>query len=163
MSLEPAEKSPEGYHYAHEAIGYFIVHCSLMDYRAGQLIARWFCSGDNLKYLSYVLHGMSFRDKKLILAERISGYLPIKSELLKVIDEADLIMQRRELVTRGLLSRSREGAYCIKSFSATRFLQGEGEEDILLLSELQGWSDRAKVAGEKLVELADLLRRAPTA
>lgn len=161
--MKQRNKSAHEYGQAHELIGGFVVHCSLMDFRAGQLIARWFCSGDNLRYLSYVLHGMNFEQKKQILAERISGYLPIKHELMLAIAEADRVMQRRELVTHGLLSMSDDNEYCIKSFSAVRFLHDEGEEDILPLSALPEWSERAKAAGEKLVELADLLRRAPAA
>lgn len=146
---DPTVGSPEE---AQELVGHFIVHCSLLDYRAGQLIARWFLSDDKLKYLSYVLHPMAFEEKKNVIVERLAEYHTRPHELRAVTEEAGLVMQRRRLVGRGLLSTV-EGRFCIKSFSASRFLTMAGEDDIIMIDELPEWSARARLAGERLVEL----------
>lgn len=138
---------------AQEIIGHFVVHCSLMDYRAGQFIARWFLDGDKLKYLSYVLHAMDFEEKRNLIAERMIEYFPNQDELRSLAREAELIMQRRNLVTRGLLSAI-DGEFCIKSFSASRFLSASEGDDIIFVARLPDWSARARAVADRFVELS---------
>lgn len=142
---------------AHAIIGGFLARCSALDFRTGQLIARWFCSGDKQKYLSYVLHSMEFDQKRQVVEERLINYHRAPHELRKAVKEAAPIMERRNLITKGLLSTRPGGRYCIKSFSGARFLTGPGEEDIIDVDTLPAWSQRATELADRLVKLGDQL------
>jgi hypothetical protein len=144
---------------AHAIIGGFILRCSVMNYRAGQMIAHWFCTDEREKQLSYVTHNMDFRLKRDIVIERLSRYHPAANELMQAMNEAELIMQRRDLAVQGLLSGPPHGPFYIKSFSAGRFLKGEGETDVLAVAEIPDWSNRVTALSEALVRLTDRLNR----
>lgn len=144
---------------AHAMIGGFILRCSVLNYRAGQMIAHWFCRDERERQLSYVLHNLDFRQKRDVVIERLSRHHPAAEELMAAMDEAEKIMQRRDLAIHGLLSGPPNGPFLIKSFSAARFLRGEGETDILPVSELEAWSMKATAIAEELVRLADRLNR----
>ena len=75
LTADTATADPE-IEKAHALIGGFIVRCSALEFRASQLIARWFCADTKGKYLSYVLHGMSFTQMQQIIEERLSAYHP---------------------------------------------------------------------------------------
>lgn len=144
---------------AHAVIGGFILRCSLMNYRAGQMIAHWFCTDEREKQLSYVTHNIDFRMKRDIVIERLSRYHPAANELMAAMDTAERIMQRRDLAVHGLLSGPPRGPFFIKSFSAARFLRGENEKDVLPVVEIPQWSTRATAISEELVRLTDRLKR----
>jgi hypothetical protein len=144
---------------AHAVVGGFVLRCSLMNYRAGQMIAHWFCTDEREKQLSYVVHNMDFRLKRDIVIERLSRHHPAANELRSAMDEAERIMQRRDLAAQGLLSGPPQGPFFLKSFSAGRFLRGDGESDILDVAEIPQWSMRATAISEELVRLTDRLNR----
>jgi len=143
---------------AHEIIGGFLVRCSLMNYRSGQMIARWFSEDERFKPLGYVMHNLSFSHKKDVVALRLTTGHPEADAVRAVMEEADAIMQRRDLVANGLLSGGPKGSFSIKSHSAARFLMGSGEVDILPVSEIPAWSARAVAASEEIVRLADFMK-----
>ncbi len=146
---------------AHEVVGGFILRCSVMNYRTGQMIAHWFCSDEREKLLSYVVHNIDFKAKRDIVIERVTRYHPAADELVALINDADKVMQRRDLAVHGLLSGAPGGPYSIKSFSAARFLRSDGEHDILPVAELPMWSAKATSISEELVRLTDRLNRKP--
>jgi hypothetical protein len=156
MSAE--SQSPTPAEVAHAIVGGFILRCSVLNYRAGQMIAHWFCSDEREKLLSYVTHSIDFAKKKDIVAERLTRYHPAAEELRAAIEEAAEVMRRRDLVASGLLSGPPEGPFFIKSFSAAKFLQGE-ERDVLPVDELPQWSARATALAEEIVRLTDRLNR----
>ena len=144
---------------AHELIGGFIVRCSLLEYRASQLVARWFCAGQKQKYLSYVLHGMSFRQSRQIIEERLTAYHPDPQALRGIMAEIQPLIERRDLVASGLLAKRRDGAgFCVKSHSGLRFLTAAGEEDIVDVGSLAKWSQKATNIADRLVRLGEQLR-----
>lgn len=142
---------------AHAAIGGFLVRCSALDFRVGQLIARWFCSEDKQKYLSYVLHSMAFPQKRQVIEDRLTSYHPEPEALRHTMGEIAGVFERRELVASGLLSKLRGGEYCIKSFSGARFLSEAAGRDILPISALPELSERATRLTEQLVASSDRL------
>lgn len=142
---------------AHSTIGGFIARCSALDYRTGQLIARWFCTGDKQRYLSYVLHSMPFEQKRQIVEERLTRYHASPSDVRAAMKEVAAVIARRDLVASGLLSRFPGGGYCIKSFSGARFLDEPGEEDIIGIEALPEWSERATRLSEQLIAIGDQL------
>lgn len=142
---------------AHAAIGGFLVRCSALDFRVGQLIARWFCSNEKQKFLSYVLHSMSFAHKRQVVEERLAAYHPEPEALRATMAEAAAVFERRDLVASGLLSRLRGGDYCIKSFSGARFVSEAGGTDILPVADLPEWSERATRLSEQVVGHGDRL------
>ena len=89
---------------AHAIVGGFILRCSVMNYRAGQMIAHWFCSDEREKTLSYVTHSIDFKQKRDIVVERVSRFHTAAAEMVSVMEEADRVMQRRDLSVHGLLS-----------------------------------------------------------
>jgi hypothetical protein len=144
---------------AHAAIGGFIARCSLLDYRVSQFIARWFCSHDKQKYLSYTLRAMSFRARREVIEERLAEWHLDPAELKRAIADIAEVLERRDLVAAGVLSRRSTGKLCIKSFSAARFLSGDAI-DILDIDELPAWSERASELSERLLGLGRRLRAA---
>jgi hypothetical protein len=136
---------------AHAAIGGFLVRCSALEFRIGQFIARWFCSNEKQKFLSYVLHSMPFAQKRQVVEERLTAFHPDPEALRSVMEEAASVFERRDLVASGLLSRLRGGDYCIKSFSGARFLSEAGGRDILPIASLAEWSERATRLSDQLV------------
>ena len=160
MDPDPIEPDPGGDPaVAHAIIGAFMVHCSLLEYRVSQLIARWFCTDDKQKYLSYVLHGMTFGQMKPIVVERLARYHPDPSEINAVMSAIEPIIERRNLVTSGLLTRPRgEVGYCVRSFSGGRILTAPDADDIILVNELPQWTQRAIELADSLIELGMQLR-----
>jgi hypothetical protein len=144
---------------AHAIVGGFILRCSVLNYRAGQMIAHWFCTDEREKFLSYVAHSIDFQKKKDIVAERLTTYHPAAADLKSVMEQAAEVMQRRDLVAAGLLSGPPEGPFFIKSFSAARFLRAEGQRDILPVAEIPAWSAKAVALSEDLVRLTDRLNK----
>lgn len=142
---------------AHAAIGGFVARCSLLDYRCSQFIARWFCAGQKQKFLSYTLQGMAFAAKRQVIEERLTNWHGNPDALRGALAEMAPVFERRELVTKGILSRRSSGKLCIKSFAGTRFLTGEGEIDIIDVGELAAWSERASELSERLIKLASEL------
>ncbi len=158
LTADTATADPE-IEKAHALIGGFIVRCSALEFRASQLIARWFCADTKGKYLSYVLHGMSFTQMQQIIEERLSAYHPEPQTLRDIMAEIRPIIERRDLVASGLLHKAYDGSgYRIKSHSGLRFLTGPGEEDVLVVDSLFEWSQRATRLAERLVRLGDQLR-----
>lgn len=139
---------------AHASIGGFIARCALLDYRMSQFIARWFCEGEKQKFLSYTLQGMKFREKRQVIEERLSTYHGAAGDLKTALAEIAPVLERRDLVASGVLSRLRStGKLCIKSFAGSRFLSGEGEIDIIVIDDLGVWSERASELSERLIKL----------
>lgn len=145
---------------AHVRIGGFIVRCSLLDYRVSQFVARWFCASDKQKFLSYTLKAMPFAEKRQVVEERLSSWHSDPDSLRKTMSAIAAVLERRDLVASGLLSRRSNGDLCIKSFSAARFISEEGAIDIIDIDELGFWSERATELSEQLFALSQGLRDA---
>lgn len=143
---------------AHAAIGGFIARCSLLDYRISQFVARWFCTQEKQKFLSYTLKAMPFAEKRQVIEERLSNWHGDPDALRQAMAGAASIFERRNLVASGVLSRRSSGALCIKSFSGARFLSDPGAIDIIDISQLQGLSERATELSEQLIALGLKLR-----
>lgn len=140
-------------HDAHSAIGGFIVRCSLLDYRVSQFIARWFCTHEKQKFLSYTLRAMPFKEKREIIENRLVNWHGDPAALRAVMADVAAVLERRDLVATGLLSRRSSGALCIKSFSGARLISDQGAIDIINVDDLQVWSERARELVERLVSL----------
>lgn len=140
---------------AHAKIGGFLTRCSVLDYRAAQLIARWFCTGEKQKYLSYVLHSMEFEQKRQIVEERLTAYHPAPELLRETMAQAALVEERRRLVAKGLLAKSSDGTLCVKSYAGGRFLSDPTSHDIIPVDELALWSQTAVTLAQRLIELGD--------
>lgn len=138
---------------AHAAIGGFIARCSLLDYRVSQFMARWFCRHDKQKFLSYTLKAMPFAEKRQVIEERLTNWHKDPEALRTAMAEAAAVLERRNLVARGLLSRRSTGNLCVKSFSGARFISEEGAIDIIDIADLAVWSERASELTERLMAL----------
>jgi len=138
---------------AHAAIGGFIARCSLLDYRVSQFVARWFCSHDKQKFLSYTLKAMPFAEKRQVIEERLTNWHKDPEALRSAMSEIGRVIERRNLVARGVLSRSSSGKLCIKSFSGARIISEPGAIDVLDISELGLWSERSTELAERIVTL----------
>jgi hypothetical protein len=143
---------------AHAAIGGFIARCSLLDYRVSQFIARWFCKQDKQKFLSYTLKAMPFAEKRQVIEERLTNWHKDPATLRGAMAEIAAVLERRNLVANGVLSRRSSGALCIKSFSGARIISDAGAIDIIDISELTIWSEQARELSERIVGLALRLR-----
>jgi hypothetical protein len=138
---------------AHSAIGGFVVRCSLLDYRVSQFIARWFCAQDKQKFLSYTLKAMPFAEKRQVIEERLTNWHADPASLRAAMAEIAAILERRNLVASGVLSRRSCSQLCIKSFSGARFISDEGAVDIINVDELSAWSEKASELAERMVAL----------
>ena len=138
---------------AHAAIGGFIARCSLLDYRVSQFVARWFCVHEKQKLLAYTLKAMPFAEKRQVIEERLSKWHDDPAALSVVMSGIAAVLERRNLVASGVLSRRSSGVLCIKSFSAARFLSEVGAIDILDISELAEMSERASELAVRMVAL----------
>lgn len=138
---------------AHAAIGGFIARCSLLDYRVSQFMARWFCRHDKQKFLSYTLNAMPFPEKRQIIEERLTNWHKDPVALRAAMAEVAAVLERRNLVARGVLSRRSDGGLCVKSFSGARFISDEGAVDIIDIADLAAWSERASELTERLMSL----------
>ena len=145
---------------AHAAIGGFIARCSLLDYRVSQFIARWFCSQEKQKYLSYTLRAMPYPERRQVIEERLAQWHGEPGQLKQALAEISDVFERRDLAAAGVLSRRSSGQLCIKSFSAARFISGGDAVDILDVGELPGWSERASELSDRLIGLSRYLREA---
>ena len=145
---------------AHAAIGGFIARCSLLDYRVSQFMARWFCTQEKQKFLSYTLKAMPFTEKRQVIEERMANWHNDAPALRGAMAEVSAVLERRNLVASGVLSRRSSGALCIKSFSGARFISEEGAIDIIEIAELPIWSERASELSERLIALGLGLRDA---
>ncbi len=145
---------------AHAAIGGFIARCSLLDYRVSQFVARWFCSHEKQKFLSYTLKAMPFAEKRQVIEERLSNWHNDPDALSETMAEIASVLERRDLVASGVLSRRSSGALCIKSFSAARFISDDGAIDILDIDKLGSLSEKATELSERIIGLAMGLRDA---
>lgn len=145
---------------AHAAIGGFIARCSLLDYRVSQFMARWFCTQEKQKFLSYTLKAMPFAEKRQVIEERLANWHDDPDALRAAMAEVCCVLERRNLVASGVLSRRSSGALCIKSFSGARFISDEGAIDILDIGDLAVWSERASELSERLIALGLGLRDA---
>jgi len=145
---------------AHAAVGGFIVRCSLLDHRVSQFVARWFCAHEKQKFLSYTLKAMPFAEKRQVIEERLTSWHNDPEALRSAMIEVAAVLERRNLVANGVLSRRSSGALCIKSFSAARFISETGAIDILNLADLAAWSERASDLAERLIALGLGLRDA---
>jgi hypothetical protein len=143
---------------AHAAIGGFVARCSLLDYRVSQFVARWFCARDKQKFLSYTLRAMDFSARRQVIEERLTGWHRDPDALRKAMAEIATVIERRNLVVVGVLSRRSSGVLCIKSFSGARILSEVGAIDILDIVELSTWSERASELAERLIALGLGLR-----
>lgn len=152
------DQSDAEMHAAHAAIGGFIVRCSLLEYRVSQFVARWFCSHEKQKFLSYTLKAMPFNQKRQVIEERLSNWHKDPVALRAVMADIAAVLERRNLVASGLLSRRSSGTLCIKSFSGARFISDESAIDILDAAELAPLSERATELSEQLITLGLSLR-----
>lgn len=143
---------------AHAGIGGFIARCSLLDYRVSQFVARWFCAHDKQKFLSYTLKAMPFAEKRQVIEERLTNWHKDPNALRTALTEIAAVLERRNLVASGLLSRRSTGALCIKSFSGARLISDEGAIDIIDTADLSAWSERASELAERMVSLGLGLR-----
>lgn len=128
---------------AHAAIGGFIARCSLLDYRVSQFMARWFCAHEKQKFLSYTLKAMPFAEKRQVIEERLSKWHDDPAALRTTMAQIAAVLECRNLVASGVLSRRSSGALCVKSFSAARFLLKDGAIDVLDMAEVDESSERA--------------------
>jgi hypothetical protein len=138
---------------AHAAIGGLIARCSLLDYRVSQFIARWFCAHEKQKFLSYTLHAMPFAEKRQVIEERLTGWHKDPAALRAAMAEIAAVIERRNLVACGVLSRRSSGSLCIKSFSGARIISEDGAIDIIDIADLAQWSERASELSERLIAL----------
>ena len=138
---------------AHAEIGGFIARCSLLDYRVSQFMARWFCAHEKQKFLSDTLRAMPFAEKRQVIEERLSNWHKDPAALLAAMADVAAVLERRNLVASGVLSRRSSGALCVKSFSAARFISDAGAIDIIDIDELAGWSEKASELAERLIGL----------
>ena len=143
---------------AHAEIGGFIARCSLLDYRVSQFIARWFSSHEKQKFLSYTLKAMPFAEKRQVIEERLTNWHKDSEALRAAMSEIAAVVERRNLVATGVLSRRSSGILCIKSFSGARIISDEGGIDIIEIAELAGWSEKASELAERLIALGLGLR-----
>ena len=143
---------------AHAEIGGFIARCSLLDYRVSQFVARWFCAQEKQKFLSYTLKAMPFAEKRQVIEERLTNWHKDPDALCAALAEIAAVLERRNLVASGVLSRRSSGALCIKSFSGARFLSEEDAIDIVNVSDLGVWSERASELAERMVALGSGLK-----
>jgi hypothetical protein len=138
---------------AHRSVGGFIARCSLLDYRVSQFVARWFCSHEKQKFLSYTLKAMPFAEKRQIIEERLTRWHRDPEALRAAMREIAAVLERRNLVASGVLSRRTSGALCIKSFSGARFISEPGAIDIINIDDLVAWSEKASELAERMVAL----------
>lgn len=143
---------------AHAAIGGFVARCSLLDYRVSQFMARWFCAQDKQKFLSYTLKAMSFTEKRQVIEERLTNWHKDPEALRAAMTEIAAVLERRNLVASGVLSRRSKGALCIKSFSGARFISDEGAIDIINVDALAALSEKASELAERMVALGQGLK-----
>lgn len=143
---------------AHAAMGGFIARCALLDYRVSQLMARWFCAQEKQKFLSYTLKAMPFAQKRQIIEERLTNWHSEPQALRETMAEIAAVLERRNLVASGVLSRRSSGILCIKSFSGARFISEEGAIDIIDIADLGTWSERATELSERMIALAQQLK-----
>ena len=138
---------------AHAAIGGFVVRCALLDYRVSQFMARWFCAHEKQKFLAYTLKAMPFPEKRQVIEERLANWHEDPSALRAAVQEIAAVLERRNLVASGVLSRRSSGTLCIKSFSGARFISDEGAIDIIDVTDLAGLSEKASELAERLMSL----------
>lgn len=138
---------------AHTAIGGFIARCALLDYRVSQFMARWFCAHEKQKFLAYTLKAMPFTEKRQVIEERLANWHNEPEALRATIAEIGLLLERRDLVANGVLSRRSSGALCIKSFSGARFLSEPDAVDIIAVDDLAALSEKASELAERLISL----------
>jgi hypothetical protein len=138
---------------AHAAIGGFVARCSLLDYRVSQFMARWFCAQEKQKFLAYTLKAMPFAEKRQVIEERLTNWHRNPDALRGTMAEIASVLERRNLVASGVLSRRSTGELCIKSFSGARFISDEGAIDILNVEDLTIWSEKASELAERMVAL----------
>jgi hypothetical protein len=143
---------------AHAAMGGLIARCALLDYRVSQLMARWFCAHEKQKFLSYTLKAMPFMLKRQVIEERLTNWHGEPHALREVMAEIAAVLERRDLVSSGVLSRRSNGVLCIKSFSGARFISEECAIDIIDIAELSLWSERATELSERTISLAEKFR-----
>jgi len=147
-----------GMYAAHAEIGGFVARCSLLDYRVSQFVARWFCKHEKQKFLSYTLKAMPFAEKRQVIEERLSNWHKDADALREAMTEIAAVLERRNLVANGVLSRRSSGTLCIKSFSAARFVSDKGAIDIIDISDLPTLSEQASELSERLIDLGNNLR-----
>jgi hypothetical protein len=138
---------------AYAAVGGFIARCSLLDYRVSQFLARWFCAHEKQKFLSYTLKAMPFAEKRQVIEERLSIRHNDPQGVRGAMAEASAVLERRDLVASGVLSRRSVGTLCIKSFSGARFISEDGAIDIINIDDLAAWSERARELSERVITL----------
>lgn len=140
-------------HDAHAAIGGYIARCSLLDYRVSQFMARWFCAHEKQRFLSYTLKAMPFAEKRQVIEERLTNWHKDPAALRAAMAEIASVIERRNLIASGVLSRRSSGALCIKSFSGARIISEAGTIDIIAIAELADWSEKASELAERMVAL----------
>lgn len=101
---------------------------------------------------------MPFPEKRQVIEERLTNWHTDPVSLRTAMAEIAMVLERRNLVARGVLSRRSSGALCIKSFSGARFFTDEGAIDVINLSDLDSWSARASELCERLIALRMGLR-----
>ncbi len=145
--------SDSAMHEAHAAIGGFVARCALLDYRVGQFLARWFCSHEKQKFLAYTLKAMPFAEKRQVIEERMTNWHEDPASLRTAMTEIAAVLERRNLVVSGVLSRRSSGTLCVKSFSGARFISEPGAIDIIDIADLASWSEKASELAERMMAL----------
>ncbi|MXO73011.1 hypothetical protein [Alteraurantiacibacter buctensis] len=139
--------------HAHSAIGGFVARCALLDYRVSQFMARWFCSHEKQKFLSYTLKAMPFVEKRQVIEERLTNWHTDPEALRTTMSDIASVLERRNLVVSGVLSRRSSGALCVKSFSGARFISEPGAIDIIDIADLAALSEKASELAERVMAL----------
>ena len=124
-------------------------------------MARWFCAQEKQKFLSYTLKAMPFAEKRQVIEERLTNWHKEPDLLRAAMADVAAVLERRNLVASGVLSRRSSGKLCIKSFSGARFISEAGAIDILNVEDLAGWSERASELAERMVALGLKLTDTP--
>src|SRR5690606_32194508 len=104
---------------------------------------------DKQKFLSYTLKAMPFPEKRQVIEERLTNWHQEPDALRATMADIASVLERRNLVASGVLSRRSSGALCIKSFSGARFLSEPGAIDIIDISELASLSEQATELSER--------------
>ena len=95
-----------------------------------------------------------------MIEERLTNWHKEPQTLRAAMAEVAAVLERRNLVASGVLSRRSSGALCIKSFSGARFISDLDAVDILDVTELASWSERATELSERVISLGLGLRDA---
>ncbi len=93
---------------------------------------------------------MQFAEKRQIAEERLTAWHADPEALRQAMAEIAAVLERRNLVATGVLAKRSSGDLCIKSFSGARSTSEVGAIDIIDISNLAEWSERARELSEHI-------------